>query len=74
MVCILKYDKIHAETVERNNEIMKEFKPIKSEKEYQAALKKLGKFFDSNSDQASQSEQDYFEALAELVVLDLIGV
>ena len=42
-------------------------KPLRTEADYQDALKLLGAFFDSNPDNAAQEEADYFEVLADLV-------
>lgn len=42
-------------------------KPLRTEADYQDALKLLGAFFDSNPDNATQEEADYFEVLADLI-------
>ncbi len=42
-------------------------KPLRTEADYQEALKLLGAFFDNNPDNTSQEEADYFEVLADLV-------
>ncbi len=42
-------------------------KPLRTEADYQEALKLLGAFFDNNPDNAPQEEADYFEVLADLV-------
>lgn len=47
---------------------MKTIKPIRTERDYRAALHDLGAFFDRNPDTAPpKDEQDYYEALAQLV-------
>ena len=46
---------------------MKTLKPIRTERDYRAALRDLGAFFDRNPDTAAQDEQDYYEVLAQLV-------
>lgn len=46
---------------------MQTLRPIKTESQYQEALKELGAFFDNNPDQADQDSLDYFEVLATLV-------
>ena len=46
---------------------MKTLKPIRTERDYCAALHDLGAFFDRNPDTAPQDEQDYYEVLAQLV-------
>lgn len=42
-------------------------KPIRTEADYQEALKLLGGFFNRNPDNAPQEEADYFKVLADLV-------
>ena len=46
---------------------MKTLKLIRTERDYRAALRDLGAFFDRNPDTAAQDEQDYYEVLAQLV-------
>ena len=46
---------------------MQALKPIRTETEYQTALKALGVFFDNNPDDADTDTVDYFEVLATLV-------
>ena len=46
---------------------MKTLKPIRTERDYRAALHDLGAFFNCNPDTAAQDEQDYYEVLAQLV-------
>ncbi|KPN73230.1 type II toxin-antitoxin system HigA family antitoxin [Neisseria sp. 74A18] len=47
--------------------VLPPIKPLKTEADYQKALKLLGDFFDREPDTAPKEEADYFEVLVDLV-------